>query len=99
MIQITFFFNAIHLEAARRLHLGAAQDSLARRKWPTPVLQELVLEGSRLRLAPYDRQLWPLRLRIQPAVMASLALITSLGPTRQQPKVLSGCAPFVCRTN
>lgn len=44
-----------------------------------PVLQVLVLEGSRLCLERDDRQLWPLRLRIQPVVMAVLALFTTLG--------------------
>lgn len=75
MIRLTFVFNAIHLEAARRLRRAAAPDP--------SVLQVLVLEGSRLRLEPEDRQLWPLRLRIQPAAMAALALLTALGLVRE----------------
>ncbi len=79
MIRLTFVFNAIHLEAARRLRRGAPPEAPAQRRWATPALQVLVLEGSRLRLEPDDRLLWPLRLRIQPAVMAALALFTTLG--------------------
>ncbi|WP_322774146.1 hypothetical protein [Synechococcus sp. CBW1107] len=79
MIRLTFVFNAIHLEAARRLRRGAAPEPWVRRTWAMPVLQVLVLEGSRLRLEPDDRQLWPLRLRIQPTVMVALALFTTLG--------------------
>lgn len=78
MIRLTFVFNPIHLEAARRLRRGVLPDPLAQLRWATPVLQVLVLESSRLSLEPHDRQLWPLRLRIQPVVMAALALLTSL---------------------
>lgn len=81
MIRLTFVFNAIHLEAARRLRRGSSPQP-ARRTRATPVLEVLVLEGSRLRLESDDRQLWPLRLRIQPAVMAALALFTTLGLVR-----------------
>ncbi len=79
MIRLTFVFNGINLEAARRLRRGAAPDSPSRWHWATPMLQVLVLEGSRLCLEREDRQLWPLRLPIQPTVMAVLALLTTLG--------------------
>lgn len=79
MIRLTFVFNAIHLEAARRLRRGQGPEAQARPSGASPVLEVLVLEDSRLRLDHDDRLLWPLRLRIQPSVMAVLALFTTLG--------------------
>jgi hypothetical protein len=71
MVQVVLAFNAIHLEAARRIRhslpAGASQWEL------------LLYEPSRLALEAGDRRLWPWRWPINPLSMAILALAARLG--------------------
>jgi hypothetical protein len=74
VICLTFAFNAIHLEAARRLRLAKHPQEGGRH------LPELLLyEPRRMRLTQADRHLWPLRLPVTPLVMAALVPPALLG--------------------
>ena len=71
MVQVVLAFNAIHLEAARRIRhsqpAGASQWEL------------LLYEPSRLAIGAGDRRLWPWRWPINPLSMAAVALAARLG--------------------
>jgi hypothetical protein len=71
MVQVVLAFNAIHLEAARRIRHSqpAAQ----------PEWEVLLYEPSRFALEAGDRRLWPMRWPIHPLTMAALALAARLG--------------------
>jgi len=71
MVQVVLAFNAIHLEAARRIRHSqpAAQ----------PEWEVLLYEPSRLALEAGDRRLWPWRWPIHPLTMAAVALAARLG--------------------
>ena len=74
MIQITLASNAIHLEAARRLHDGLAPRRAA--------LELLLWEPVRFPLTPDDRRRWPLRLPVHPWSYLLLAPWALLGLVR-----------------
>jgi len=65
-------FNAIHLEAARRIR--HSQPAGAQPEW-----ELLLYEPSRLALVAGDRRLWPWRWPINPLSMAAVALAARLG--------------------
>jgi len=71
MVQVVLAFNAIHLEAARRIRHSQPADALR--------FELLLYEPSRLALEPGDRRLWPWRWPINPLSMAVLALAARLG--------------------
>ncbi len=75
MIRLTLVFNAIHLEAARRLH-----DGLVPR---VPGLEVLLWEPQRFALTPADRRRWPLRLPLRPRSYLFLAPWALLGLVRE----------------
>ena len=66
MVQVVLAFNAIHLEAARRIRHSQPADALR--------FELLLYEPSRLALEAGDRRLWPWRWPINPLSMAALAL-------------------------
>jgi hypothetical protein len=71
MVQVVLAFNAIHLEAARRIRHSQPADALR--------FELLLYEPSRLALEAGDRRLWPWRWPINPLSMAVLALAARLG--------------------
>jgi hypothetical protein len=73
MVQVVLAFNAIHLEAARRIRHGQPAGA--------PKWELLLYEPSRLALDGGDRRLWPWPWRwpINPLTMAALALAARLG--------------------
>ncbi len=71
MVQVVLAFNAIHLEAARRIRHSQPADALR--------FELLLYEPSRLALEAGDRRLWPWRWPINPFSMAALALAARLG--------------------
>ena len=71
MVQVVLAFNAIHLEAARRIRHSQPADALR--------FELLLYEPSRLELEAGDRRLWPWRWPINPLSMAALALAARLG--------------------
>ena len=71
MVQVVLAFNAIHLEAARRIRHSQPADALR--------FELLLYEPSRLALEAGDRRLWPWRWPINPLSMAALALAARLG--------------------
>ena len=71
MVQVVLAFNAIHLEAARRIRHSQPADA--------PRFELLLYEPSRLALEAGDRRLWPWRWPINPISMAILALAARLG--------------------
>jgi len=71
MVQVVLAFNAINLEAARRIRHSQPADALR--------FELLLYEPSRLALEPGDRRLWPWRWPINPLSMAVLALAARLG--------------------
>lgn len=81
MIRLTFAFNAIHLEAARRLRTSALPQGSDRTTTASrgPMLDLLIIEHRRCKLTTADHQLWPLRWPVCPPVMAALALLGWLG--------------------
>jgi hypothetical protein len=77
VIQVTLASNAIHLEAARRLHDGLSPCHAA--------LEILLWEPNRFQLTPADRCRWPLRLPARPwsyALLAPWALLGLVGDLR-----------------
>jgi hypothetical protein len=70
-LQVVLAFNAIHLEAARRIRHSQPADALR--------FELLLYEPSRLALEAGDRRLWPWRWPINPLSMAALALAARLG--------------------
>jgi hypothetical protein len=71
MVQVVLAFNAIHLEAARRIRHS---QPAGLREW-----ELLLYEPSRFALEAGDRRVWPWRLPIHPFSMAALALVARLG--------------------
>ncbi len=71
MVQVVLAFNAIHLEAARRIRHN---QTAAAPQW-----ELLLYEPSRLALEAGDRRLWPWRWPIHPLSMAAVALAARLG--------------------
>jgi hypothetical protein len=71
MVQVVLAFNAIHLEAARRIRHGQPAGA--------PQRELLLYEPTRLALVAGDRRLWPWRWPINPLSMAALALAARLG--------------------
>jgi hypothetical protein len=73
MVQVVLAFNAIHLEAARRIRHS---QPAAQQEW-----EVLLYEPSRLALEAGDRRLWPWPWRwpIHPLTMAAVALAARLG--------------------
>lgn len=75
MFRVTLVSNAIHLEAARRLRRREDAAKPLRAAWR----DLLIHEPRRMELTAEDRQLWPLRLAVQPLVMASLMPLALVG--------------------
>jgi hypothetical protein len=71
MVQVVLAFNAIHLEAARRIRHNPPAGA--------PEWELLLYEPSRITIETGDRRLWPWRLPIHPLSMAALALAARLG--------------------
>jgi len=71
MVQVVLAFNAIHLEAARRIRHSQAT--------APPEWEVLLYEPSRLALEAGDRRLWPWCWPIHPLTMAAVALAARLG--------------------
>ncbi|MEB3322315.1 MAG: hypothetical protein VKI81_05780, partial [Synechococcaceae cyanobacterium] len=81
VIRITLVTNALHLEAARRVHRIEARGNLSARGG----VEVLILERRRIRPTAADRALWPLRLPVHPltlALMVPLALVWGLAELR-----------------
>ncbi len=79
MLRLTFVFNGIHLEAARRLRCSHATEAAGR----PPRLELLLYERRRTIPGARDRLLWPLRLPITAPVMAAMAVLGHLGLVRE----------------
>jgi hypothetical protein len=75
VIRLTLVFNAIHLEAARRLRDGLLPSG--------PGLEVLLWEPRRFALTPADRRRWPLRLPLRPLSYLLLAPWALLGLVRE----------------
>lgn len=75
MFRVTLVSNAIHLEAARRLRRREDAAKHCRAGWR----DLLIHEPRRMDLTAEDRQLWPIRLAVQPLVISALLPLALAG--------------------